>query len=71
MTMGARPMRIMKTAARRGGEDEAVQKPAVGFVESSCSVGLRDVGVEAEEDSGDAEAESVVEDLSEGRGGDG
>ena len=54
-----------------GGEDEAVEEPAVGFVEAACSVGLGEVGVEAEEDAGDAEAEGVVEDLSEGRGGDG
>ena len=54
-----------------GGEDEAVQEPAVGFVVAACSVGLGEVGVEREEDSGDAEAEGVVEDLSESRGGDG
>ena len=54
-----------------GGEDEAVEEPAVGFVVAACSVGLGEVGVEAEEDASDAEAEGVVEDLSEGSGGDG
>jgi len=53
-----------------GGEDEAVKEPAVGFVEFACSVGLRDVGVEAEENACDAEAEGVVKNLAEGRGGD-
>jgi len=53
------------------GEDEAVIEPAVGFVEAACSVGLREVGVEAEEDTCDAEGEGVVEDLSESCGGDG
>src|SRR5260370_3079424 len=51
-----------------GGEDEAVQKPAVGLVELACSMGLGEVSVQAEEDAGDAEAQSVVEYLSEGRG---
>ena len=53
------------------GEDEAVVEPAVGFVETARSVGLGEVGVEAEEDAGDAEGEGVVEDLAEGGGGDG
>ena len=39
-----------------GGEDEAVEEPAVGFIEFACAVGLRDVGVEAEEDASDSEA---------------
>ncbi len=53
-----------------GGEDEAVEEPAVGLVEFACAVGLGDVGVEAEKDAGDAEAEGVVEDLAESSGGD-
>jgi len=53
------------------GEQEAVVEPAVGFVEMARSVGLGEVGVEAEKDSGDAEGEGVVEDLSESCGGDG
>jgi len=53
-----------------GGKDEAMEKPAVGFVEFACSVGLGEVGVEAEKDAGDAEAEGVVEDLAEGGCGD-
>ena len=52
-----------------GGEDETVQEPAVGFIVATCSVGLGEVGVEAEKDAGDAEAEGVVEDLSESGGG--
>ena len=54
-----------------GGEDEAVEEPAVGLVESSGAVGLGEVGVEAEQDAGDAEGDGVVEDLAEGGGGDG
>ena len=53
-----------------GCEDEAVEEPAVGFVEFARSVGLGEVSVKAEEDPGDAEAECVVEDLTEGGGGD-
>ncbi len=54
-----------------GGEHEAVEEPAVGLVEAACAVGLGEVGVEAEEDAGDAEGDGVVEDLAEGGGGDG
>ena len=54
-----------------GGEEEAVKKPAVGFVEAACAVRLGEVGVETEQDAGDAESNSVVEDLAEGGGGDG
>ena len=43
-----------------------MEEPAVGFVEAACAVGLGEVGVEAEEDAGDAEGEGVVEDLAEG-----
>jgi hypothetical protein len=56
---------------KTGGEDEAVEKPAVGLVEAACTVGLGEEGVEAEEDAGDAEGDGVVEDLTEGGGGDG
>lgn len=52
------------------GEDEAVEEPAVGFVEAACAVGLGEVGVEAEEDAGDTEGDGVVEDLAERGGGD-
>ena len=48
-----------------------MEEPAVGFVETACAVGLGEVGVEAEEDAGDAEGDGVVEDLAEGGGGDG
>ncbi len=53
------------------GKDEAVEEPAVGFVESACTVGLGEMSVEAEEDACDAEGDGVVEDLTEGSGGDG
>ncbi len=55
----------------QGGEDEAVEQPAVGVVELARAVGLRDVGVEAEQDAADAEGEGVVDDLGECGGGDG
>ena len=48
-----------------------MKEPAVGLVEAACAVGLGEVGVEAEEDAGDAEGDGVVEDLAEGCGGDG
>jgi hypothetical protein len=54
-----------------GGEDETVEEPTVGLVEAAGTVGLREVGVEAEENAGDAEGDGVVEDLAEGGGGDG
>jgi hypothetical protein len=54
-----------------GGEEKAVEEPAVGLVEAACAVGLGEIGVEAEEDAGDAEGDGVVEDLAEGGGGDG
>jgi hypothetical protein len=53
------------------GEDEAVEEPAVGLVEAAGTVGLGEVGIEAEEDTGDAEGYRVVEDLAQGGGGDG
>ncbi len=43
-----------------GGEKQAVQKPAVGFVETAGAVRLGEECVEAEEDSGDAERDGVV-----------
>ena len=46
------------------------REPAVGLVVAACSVGLREIGVEREQDSGDTEGDGVVEDLSEGGGGD-
>ena len=48
-----------------------MEEPAVGLVEAAGAVGLGEVGVEAEEDAGDAEGDGVVEDLAEGAGGDG
>ncbi len=48
-----------------------MEEPAVGLVEAACAVGLGEVGVEAEEDAGDAEGDGVVEDLAESAGGDG
>ena len=48
-----------------------MEEPTVSFVEATGSVGLGEVGVEAEEDAGDAEGDGVVEDLAEGSGGDG
>ena len=48
------------------GEDKAVEQPAVRFLKVSGAVGLGEVGVEAEEDAGDAEGDGVVEDLAEG-----
>ncbi len=56
---------------KAGGEEETVEKPAVGLFEAACAVRLGEVGVEAEEDAGDAEGDGVVEDLSERGGGDG
>ncbi len=53
-----------------GREDEAVVEPAVRFFEATGSVGLREVGIEREQDAGDAEGQGVVEDLAEGGGGD-
>jgi len=48
-----------------------VQEPAVGLVEVAGTVGLGEVGVQAEEDAGDAEGDGVIEDLAERGGGDG
>ena len=48
-----------------------MEEPAIGFVEAPGTVGLGEVGVEAEEYTGDAEGDGVVEDLAEGGGGDG
>ncbi len=45
-----------------GGEDETVKEPAVGLVEATGAVGLREVGVEAKKDASDTEGDSVVED---------
>ncbi len=52
----------------RDGHDEAVEEPAIGFFVLLGAEGLRDEGIEAEEDTTDAEAEGVEEDLSEGGG---
>ena len=71
MTTGAQHDDEDERERETGGEEEAVEEPAVGFVEAACAVGLGEVGVEAEEDAGDAEGEGVVEDLAEGGGGDG
>jgi hypothetical protein len=53
------------------GEDEAMEKPAVGFVKFTCSMGLGEIGIEAEENTGYTEGHGVVEDLAECGGGDG
>ena len=53
------------------GKEEAVEEPSVGFVEATGPMRLGEVGVEAEEDTGDTEGDGVVEDLAEGCGGDG
>ena len=45
-------------------------EPAVSFVVAACSVGLGEVGIEGEQNSGDSEGKRVVEDLAEGSGGD-
>lgn len=52
------------------GEDEAVEEPTIGFVEFTRTVGLGEIGVEAEEDAGDTEGHGVVENLAECGGGD-
>ena len=57
--------------AEREGEDESVEEPAVGGVDFFRAEGLRDEGVEAEEDAADAEGEGVEDDLGESGGGHG
>jgi hypothetical protein len=47
---------------------QAVEEPAVGLVEAAGTVGLGEVGVEAEKDPGDAECDGVVKNLTKGRG---
>ena len=53
------------------GEDETVEKPAVGGMDFFGAEGLGDEGVEAEQDAANAEGEGVEDDLGERGGGHG
>ena len=58
-------------ALRIAASDEAVEEPAIGLIVLARAVGLREVGVKAEQDAADAEGDGIVKNLRERDGRDG